>query len=64
MARPKQDTEALNLRLSREIIQGLDELRRIESDLPNRQEMIRRILIKEISQHVVLPESDPATRPE
>lgn len=49
MARPRQDTEALNLRLAREILDGLDDLRRMEKDLPNRQEMIRRILEKEIA---------------
>jgi len=32
------------LRLPRDLIAQIDEIRRIEADLPNRQEMIRRIL--------------------
>lgn len=44
VGRPKADTESLNLRLPRELIAQIDELRRIETDLPNRQEMIRRVL--------------------
>jgi metal-responsive CopG/Arc/MetJ family transcriptional regulator len=48
MARPKSDTEAMNLRLSREILDALDDIRREEKDLPNRQEMVRRILIEAI----------------
>ncbi|MDT8853557.1 ribbon-helix-helix protein, CopG family [Paracoccaceae bacterium Fryx2] len=45
VGRPKADTESLTLRLPRDLIAQIDELRRIEADLPNRQEMIRRILI-------------------
>lgn len=44
MAPPKKDTEALTLRLSRAMIDALDNRRRVESDLPTRPEMIRRLL--------------------
>jgi metal-responsive CopG/Arc/MetJ family transcriptional regulator len=44
MAPPKKDTEALTLRLPREVIRQLDEVRRDEHDIPTRSEMIRRIL--------------------
>jgi len=46
MAPPKKDTEALTLRLSRELIEMLDDRRRVESDLPTRPEMIRRALVQ------------------
>jgi Arc/MetJ-type ribon-helix-helix transcriptional regulator len=42
--RPRVDTEPVNLRLSREMIQALDERRKLEDDLPSRPEMIRRAL--------------------
>lgn len=42
--RPRVDTEAVNLRLSREMLQAIDERRRLEDDLPTRPEMIRRAL--------------------
>lgn len=43
--RPPVDTEALTLRLPRKIIDSLDDVRRVEKDIPNRPEIIRRILI-------------------
>ncbi|WP_128255489.1 ribbon-helix-helix protein, CopG family [Falsirhodobacter deserti] len=46
MAPPKKDTEALTLRLSRDLIEAIDERRRDEADLPTRPEMIRRALIE------------------
>ncbi|WP_374635316.1 ribbon-helix-helix protein, CopG family [Paracoccus sp. (in: a-proteobacteria)] len=46
MAPPKKDTEALTLRLPRELIEAIDDRRRIESDLPTRPEMIRRALMQ------------------
>jgi len=46
VGRPKIDTEAINLRLPRDMIQAIDELRRVEPDLPTRPEMIRRMLQK------------------
>ncbi|NVK16124.1 MULTISPECIES: ribbon-helix-helix protein, CopG family [unclassified Leisingera] len=45
MAPPKKDTEALTLRLPRELINAIDDRRRLEPDLPTRPEMIRRALI-------------------
>lgn len=44
MAPPKKDTEALTLRLSRSMIDAIDERRRHEADIPTRPEMIRRVL--------------------
>ncbi len=44
MAPPKKDTEALTLRLQRDLIALIDNARRQEDDIPTRPEMIRRIL--------------------
>jgi metal-responsive CopG/Arc/MetJ family transcriptional regulator len=44
MAPPKKDTEALTVRLPREVIAQIDDVRRLEEDIPTRPEMIRRIL--------------------
>lgn len=49
--RPPTDTEAVNLRLPRDMIKRLDDLRRVEPDLPTRPEMIRRILQAWIEQN-------------
>ncbi|MBK5927290.1 ribbon-helix-helix protein, CopG family [Rhodobaculum claviforme] len=49
--RPRADTEAVNLRLPRALIHQLDELRRQETDLPTRPEMIRRILQSWMEEH-------------
>lgn len=46
--RPKTDTEPLTLRLPRQMIDILDDLRRQEKDIPSRPEMIRRILVKQL----------------
>lgn len=46
VAPPKKDTEAVNLRLPRELIEALDDRRRLEKDLPTRPEMIRRALVQ------------------
>lgn len=43
--RPRLDTEPVNLRLPREMIEALDDRRRREADLPTRPEMIRRLLV-------------------
>lgn len=42
--RPAVDSEAVNLRVPRDLVDALDEYRRQQQDLPNRQEAIRRIL--------------------
>lgn len=46
MAPPRKDTEAINLRLPREVIEAIDDQRRKEKDLPTRPEMIRRALVE------------------
>ncbi|WP_255331001.1 ribbon-helix-helix domain-containing protein [Paracoccus albicereus] len=46
MAPPKKDTEALTVRLPREMIEAIDDRRRLEKDLPTRPEMIRRALVQ------------------
>lgn len=51
MGRPPVDTEAITLRLPREIIQALDDRRREESDLPTRPEIIRRLLADVLHMH-------------
>lgn len=48
--RPRVDTEPVNLRLPREMIQAIDALRRAEEDLPTRPEMIRRMLASVLEQ--------------
>ena len=44
--RPPVDSEAINLRLPRELIEAIDNRRRDEPDLPTRPEMIRRALVQ------------------
>lgn len=60
MAPPKKDTEAVNLRLPREIIEALDDRRRLEKDLPTRPEMIRRALVQWLE---LTEQSQTAERP-
>ena len=42
--RPKTETSAVTLRLHADMIQAIDDLRRKETDVPTRPEMIRRIV--------------------
>jgi Arc/MetJ-type ribon-helix-helix transcriptional regulator len=51
--RPKLDTEAINLRLPREMIEAIDARRRQEADLPTRPEMIRRALLRWLERHEI-----------
>jgi metal-responsive CopG/Arc/MetJ family transcriptional regulator len=44
--RPPVDTEAVNVRLPREMIEAIDAYRRAEEDLPTRPEAIRRLVEK------------------
>ena len=44
VGRPKVDTEAVTVRVSRSLLERLDDRRRQEKDLPTRPEMVRRIL--------------------
>ncbi|MFL2779343.1 MAG: ribbon-helix-helix protein, CopG family [Paracoccus marcusii] len=46
IGRPRTDTEPVNLRLPRELLNALDDRRRTEADLPTRPEMIRRALVQ------------------
>ncbi|MFV1876103.1 hypothetical protein [Nioella sp.] len=46
MGRPPVDTEAVTVRLPRELITALDDARRSEPDMPTRQEIIRRVLLE------------------
>lgn len=42
--RPAVDTEAVNLRLPREMLDAIEEYRREQDDIPTRQEAIRHML--------------------
>lgn len=42
--RPPVESEAITLRLATALLEQLDDYRRAQPDLPNRQEAIRRIL--------------------
>jgi hypothetical protein len=44
MGRPPVDTEAVTVRLPRELIGALDDARRMDPEMPTRQEIIRRVL--------------------
>jgi hypothetical protein len=46
VSRRRVDTEAINLRLPRDMIDAIDDQRRLEPDLPTRPEMIRRALVQ------------------
>lgn len=46
IGRPRVDTDSVNLRLARELIEAIDDRRRLEKDLPTRPEMIRRALVQ------------------
>jgi metal-responsive CopG/Arc/MetJ family transcriptional regulator len=45
MGRPPVDTEAVTVRLPRELIAALDDARRTDPEMPTRQEIIRRVLL-------------------
>ena len=46
IGRPTVDSEPVTLRLPRELIEAIDDRRRLEQDLPTRPEMIRRALVQ------------------
>lgn len=56
MAPPKKDTEALTLRLSKELIDEIDAVRRRDPDIPTRPELIRRVLAAWASGDIYTPE--------
>ena len=51
IGRPRTETEAVTLRLPKNVVAQLDEFRRSEDDIPTRPEMIRRILQSWIEQN-------------
>jgi hypothetical protein len=46
-----QDT-FLNMRIAPEIKEILDELRKLETDLPSRSEMVRRLIVRAVDPHL------------
>lgn len=56
IGRPSVDTEAVTLRLPRDMISALDDFRRSEDDLPTRPEAIRRALSDWLRSKGYLPE--------
>ena len=46
-----QDT-FLNMRIALEIKEILDELRKLEKDLPSRSEMVRRLIVRAVYPHL------------
>ena len=44
IGRPKKDTEQVTVRLLVETIEAIDASRKLETDLPSRPEMIRRMI--------------------
>jgi hypothetical protein len=58
--RPQVDSEAVNIRLERPALQGLDAWRKQQPDLPTRPEAIRRLLEKALASPAKgTPMSDP-----
>lgn len=57
IGRPSVDTEAVTVRLPRDLIASLDDARRLDPTVPTRQEIIRRVLVDwQASQTANLPE--------
>ena len=50
MTNMTQDT-SLNMRIALEIKEILDELRKLEKDLPSRSEMVRRLIARAVDPH-------------
>jgi Arc/MetJ-type ribon-helix-helix transcriptional regulator len=46
IGRPPVDTEAVTVRLPRDLIAELDDARRTDPEMPTRQEIIRRVLVE------------------
>jgi len=47
--RPSVDSEAVNVRIERSMLDALDEWRRAQSDIPTRPEAIRRLVEKSLT---------------
>lgn len=52
------DDKNVTIRMSRELVSRLDECRRMERDIPNRSEMIRRLVVAQLD-HLNVPQPDP-----
>lgn len=50
IGRPPKDTESVTLRVTREMLNQIDDARRVEPDLPTRPEMVRRLLAKALKE--------------
>lgn len=44
MGRPKLDTEPVTIRMDRQMLQAIDDCRRLQEDLPSRPEVVRRVM--------------------
>lgn len=55
IGRPPVDSEAINVRLTRDVIEAVDAFRKEESDLPSRPEGIRRLLTAMLKEKGFLP---------
>jgi len=51
------DDKNVTIRMSQQMLERLDECRRIERDIPNRSEMIRRLVVEQLDARAV-PEPD------
>lgn len=60
MGRPPVDTEAVTVRLPRDLLASLDAARRLDPHLPTRQEIIRRVLVDWQSGQVTPQTKDPS----
>lgn len=63
-ARPlHEDDKNITIRMSRELLARLDECRRMERDIPNRSEMIRRLVIAQLDDlNVPQPDANAPSR--
>jgi len=48
--RPPVDTDAVTVRLPRDVIEAVDNFRKSEPDLPSRPEGIRRLLVERLQE--------------
>ncbi len=60
MGRPPVDTEAVTVRLPRDLLGSLDAARRLDPDLPTRPEIIRRVLVDWQAEQVTPETKDPS----
>ncbi|MCJ8139946.1 hypothetical protein [Falsirhodobacter halotolerans] len=44
MGRPPVDSEAVTVRMERELLRAIDDYRRQQDDLPSRPEVVRRVM--------------------